>query len=75
LRPGCFLRLPYPAGDENVGRWNVVEGQQRRAAEATRDTSERGASATLRRGIRYEQDWIDWCDEVLTFLKQNDAEA
>jgi hypothetical protein len=43
--PGCFLRLPCPAGDENVGRWNVVEGQQRRAAEATRDTSERGASA------------------------------
>jgi len=24
---------------------------------------------TLRRGIRYEQDWIDWCDEVLTFLQ------
>ncbi|WP_035992644.1 PadR family transcriptional regulator [Leptolyngbya sp. KIOST-1] len=24
---------------------------------------------TLRRGLRYEQDWIDWCDEVLDFLK------
>ncbi|MBE9138481.1 PadR family transcriptional regulator [Nodosilinea sp. LEGE 07088] len=24
---------------------------------------------TLRRGIRYEQDWIDWCDEVLDVLK------
>ncbi|NJL48253.1 MAG: PadR family transcriptional regulator [Leptolyngbyaceae cyanobacterium SM2_5_2] len=24
---------------------------------------------TLRRGMRYEQDWIDWCDEVLGFLK------
>ena len=24
---------------------------------------------TLRRGMRYEQDWIDWCDEVLDFLK------
>ena len=23
---------------------------------------------TLRRGLRYEQDWIDWCDEVLAFL-------
>ncbi len=23
---------------------------------------------TLRRGIRYEQDWIAWCDEVLDFL-------
>lgn len=25
---------------------------------------------TLRRGIRYETAWIDWCDEVLEFLKQ-----
>ena len=25
---------------------------------------------TLRRGLRYEQDWIDWCDEVLAFLNQ-----
>jgi DNA-binding PadR family transcriptional regulator len=24
---------------------------------------------TLRRGIRYEQDWISWCDEVLAFLQ------
>lgn len=24
---------------------------------------------TLRRGMCYEQDWIDWCDEVLDFLK------
>ena len=24
---------------------------------------------TLRRGMRYEQDWIDWIDEVLGFLK------
>jgi DNA-binding PadR family transcriptional regulator len=24
---------------------------------------------TLRRGMRYEQDWIDWIDEVLDFLK------
>jgi len=29
---------------------------------------------TLRRGIRYEQDWIDWCDEVLTFLKHKIAD-
>lgn len=26
---------------------------------------------TLRRGIRYEQDWISWCDEVLEFLQEN----
>ena len=25
---------------------------------------------TLRRGIRYEQDWISWCDEVLEFLQE-----
>ncbi|MBF2033960.1 MAG: hypothetical protein IGR92_00420 [Leptolyngbyaceae cyanobacterium T60_A2020_046] len=25
---------------------------------------------TLRRGMRYEQDWIDWIDEVLTVLKR-----
>jgi len=24
---------------------------------------------TLRRGMRYEQDWISWCDEVLEFLQ------
>ena len=24
---------------------------------------------TLRRGIRYEQEWIDWCDEVLEFIQ------
>ncbi|PSN17736.1 PadR family transcriptional regulator, partial [filamentous cyanobacterium CCP5] len=23
---------------------------------------------TLRRGIRYEQSWVDWCDEVLAYL-------
>ncbi|MBD0335675.1 MAG: PadR family transcriptional regulator [Cyanobacteria bacterium Co-bin13] len=27
----------------------------------------------LRRGIRYEQDWVDWCDEVLDFLKQQES--
>jgi DNA-binding PadR family transcriptional regulator len=30
---------------------------------------------TLRRGLRYEQDWVDWCDEVLTFLQQKLAES
>ncbi len=28
---------------------------------------------TLRRGIRYEQDWINWCDEVLAFLDEQRA--
>ena len=30
---------------------------------------------TLRRGIRYEQDWIDWCDEVLDFLSREKQDA
>lgn len=29
---------------------------------------------TLRRGMRYEQDWIAWCDEVLDFLKASDKD-
>jgi DNA-binding PadR family transcriptional regulator len=27
---------------------------------------------TLRRGMRYEQDWIEWIDEVLDFLKSGE---
>ncbi|NMF86728.1 PadR family transcriptional regulator [Nodosilinea sp. P-1105] len=30
---------------------------------------------TLRRGMRYEQDWIDWIDEVLTFLTTQEPKA
>lgn len=30
---------------------------------------------TLRRGMRYEQDWIDWIDEVLDFLKAQETKA
>lgn len=30
---------------------------------------------TLRRGLRYEQDWIAWCDEVLDFLKEKMSES
>ncbi len=30
---------------------------------------------TLRRGIRYEQEWVDWCDEALELLaKRSDDE-
>ncbi|MEM8546056.1 MAG: PadR family transcriptional regulator [Cyanobacteria bacterium P01_H01_bin.119] len=32
--------------------------------------AERFKYLTLRRGIRYEEDWIAWCDEVLDALKQ-----
>ncbi len=30
---------------------------------------------TLRRGIRYEQNWIEWCDEVLAFLAEKENES
>ncbi|MBP0017731.1 MAG: hypothetical protein J7647_09250 [Cyanobacteria bacterium SBLK] len=30
---------------------------------------------TLRRGIRYEQNWIEWCDEVLAFLSEEENES
>ncbi|MEM8604912.1 MAG: PadR family transcriptional regulator [Cyanobacteria bacterium P01_H01_bin.121] len=30
---------------------------------------------TLRRGLRYEQDWIEWCDEVLEFLQPHAEET
>lgn len=26
---------------------------------------------TLRHGIRYETEWLDWCDEVMQFLRDN----
>ena len=28
---------------------------------------------TLRRGIRYEESWLDWCDEVMATLAQMEA--
>lgn len=28
---------------------------------------------TLRRGIRYEESWLDWCDEVMAVLAQMEA--
>ncbi len=34
---------------------------------------ERFRYLTLRRGMRYEQDWIEWCDEVLEVLKPGAA--
>lgn len=30
---------------------------------------------TLRRGIRYEAAWVDWCDEVLMLLSDEDSAA
>ncbi|WP_263971194.1 PadR family transcriptional regulator [Leptolyngbya sp. PCC 6406] len=29
---------------------------------------------TLRRGIHYEQDWVNWCDEVLAVLQAEDKD-
>ncbi|MBT9311499.1 PadR family transcriptional regulator [Leptothoe kymatousa] len=28
---------------------------------------------TLKRGIAFEESWLQWCDDVLNFLKQHDA--
>lgn len=30
---------------------------------------------TLRRGLRYEQEWIDRCQEVLAFLRRPQADG
>lgn len=30
---------------------------------------------TLRRGLRYEQEWVSWCDEVLNVLKETRSET
>jgi DNA-binding PadR family transcriptional regulator len=51
---------------EQLQRYQVVEKQYQ--AMATPSLPEQYRYLTLRRGLRYEQDWIDWCDEVLTFL-------
>lgn len=36
----------------------------------TIDLAEQFRYLTLRRGLRYETAWIEWCDEVLAFLEK-----
>ena len=47
--------------------YQEMEAQYQSNHEAS--LQERYCYLTLRRGTRYEQDWIDWCDEVIQVLK------
>ena len=55
---------------------HLEQMQQFQAIEACHQTNsnpsiqEQYRYLTLCRDLRYEQDWINWCDEVLAFLKQ-----
>ena len=51
--------------------YQAMEVQHQSSAQPS--AQERYRYLTLRRGLRYEQDWIDWCDEVLDALKQMNA--
>jgi DNA-binding PadR family transcriptional regulator len=52
---------------ERLANYQAMEDQYRSVAEPP--TVEQFRYLTLRRGMRYEQDWIEWIDEVLDFLK------
>ncbi|MEO1094989.1 MAG: PadR family transcriptional regulator [Cyanobacteria bacterium J06638_28] len=52
---------------EQLQRYQAMDAQhQSNPAPSVQD---RYRYMTLRRGMRYEQDWISWCDEVLAFLQ------
>ncbi|PZU97161.1 MAG: PadR family transcriptional regulator [Leptolyngbya sp.] len=52
---------------KRLATYQAMEALYRAIAHPPR--SEQFRYLTLRRGMRYEQDWIEWCDEVLNFLK------
>lgn len=52
---------------ERLANYRAMEDRYRAIADPP--VIEQFRYLTLRRGMRYEQDWIDWIDEVLTFLK------
>jgi DNA-binding PadR family transcriptional regulator len=54
---------------EKLSHYRDMEVQYKSCPEPPR--IEQFRYLTLRRGMRYEQDWIDWCDEVLLFLAEN----
>lgn len=56
---------------EQLMEYQAIEAEHKACPFPSMD--ERFRYLTLRRGIRYEQDWIDWCDEVLTFLQVNNS--
>ena len=51
--------------------YQAMEAQHQSCSQPS--VQERYRYLTLRRGLRYEQDWIDWCDEVLAVLPQMNA--
>lgn len=52
---------------ERLATYQAMEALYQSIAHPPR--SEQFRYLTLRRGMRYEQDWIEWCNEVLDFLK------
>ncbi|MGF1568742.1 MAG: PadR family transcriptional regulator [Nodosilinea sp.] len=58
---------------EKLIRYQTMEAAYQAMADPPQ--TEQFRYLTLRRGMRYEQDWIAWCDEVLDFLKASPGEA
>ncbi|HIK46664.1 MAG TPA: PadR family transcriptional regulator [Leptolyngbyaceae cyanobacterium M65_K2018_010] len=52
---------------EKLAAYQAMEAQYRAIAQPP--VTEQFRYLTLRRGLRYEQAWIDWCDEVLDVVK------
>lgn len=52
---------------EQMQRYQEVETKYQTLPNPS--TQEQYRYLTLRRGLRYEQEWVNWCDEVLEFLK------
>ncbi|MDB9529520.1 PadR family transcriptional regulator [Oscillatoria sp. CS-180] len=56
---------------EQLQRYQLMEGQYQSMPNPP--LQEQYRYLTLRRGLRYEQDWINWCEEVLEFLEQRQS--
>lgn len=57
---------------DQMMRYQAMEAQHQ--SNPNPSTQDQYRYLTLRRGLRYEEDWINWCDEVLAFLQQNQQE-
>ena len=53
---------------DQLARYQAMEAQYQSHPHPPRQEQYR--YLTLRRGLRYEQDWVDWCEEVLALLAQ-----
>lgn len=62
------LRRRRQVHQERLRNYREKEAEYQAIAQPPR--AEQFRYLTLRRGIRYEQDWISWCDEVLEFLQE-----